>query len=101
MAMDRAKRLAILNAASDESLATALSALGIEDSDDMDPYGENQENLVPTWNSLDVSVPATSRGPIASKEALFMPAQGPRKLNQYGLPEPGDQEEFMSATGMV
>lgn len=97
--MDRAQRLAILNAASDESLAMALQAIGIQD-DGMDPYGEEEENVVPKWNDLEVSVPASGRGPIVNKEALFVPKPS-YTTNAYGLQEPGDQEAAMAYTGMV
>ncbi len=102
--MDRAQRLAILNAASDENLDLALQAIGIQSSGD-DFYGEGSdmgvENNVPTWDSLDVSVPAGTKKPLVDKSKLFIPQQQPMATNAYGMQEPGDQEEMMSSTGMV
>ncbi len=100
--MDRAQRLAILNAASDDSLAMALSAIGIESGGvDDDPYGEGQENPVPVWGNLDVSIPETKRGPLISKESLFVPKPAPRPTNPYGMPMPGQEDDDLFASGML
>lgn len=98
--MDRAQRLAILSAMSDESLGMALEALGIQTADAADPFGEGEENPVPRWNDLEVSVPSSTRGPIATKDHLFVPKQS-FTTDAYGLQQPGQQEEGMSMMGIV
>lgn len=99
--MDRAHMLAILNAASDDSLKSALSTLGIDMAPD--EYGElpgQSDNALQKWDSLDASVPSTERGPMYDKSSLFMQKPVVQR-DQLGLQQPGDEEMMMSASGMV
>ena len=102
--MDRSQKLAILNAASDESLDHALDALGIA-SGAHDEYGEEAsgaDSKLTPWQDMDVSVPATHREPFAgSKASLFLQRDKPRAQDQLGLPQAGDDEAEMLAHGLM
>jgi len=99
--MDRSQKLAILSAMDDEHLSLALEGVGIDCCGmDEDPLGEDASNALDKWNEIEVSVPDAGRGPIVDKSALFMPKQEVM-TNTYGLPEPGEDEDLMMATGMV
>lgn len=96
-------KLAIFRAMSPENQKIALEAVGIGCGDEVDEYGEsNEANEVPTWAALDVSVPRTSRGPIADSQSLFkdMVKQRPQTVDAYGMPM-GDDDEAMLATGII
>lgn len=100
--MERAQMLAILNAASDDSLKSALGTLGIDMAPD--EYGElpggDGGNSLQNWDSIDASVPSTERGPMYDKSSLFMQKPVVQR-DQLGLQQPGDEEMMMSASGMV
>lgn len=103
--MDRAQKLAILNAASDESLDSALGAIGVT-CGGYDEYGEGEsgpDSQLATWADLDVSIPSTHRGPIADKGALFKMAksQKPKQHDALGLQLPGAEEDEMLSAGLM
>ncbi len=90
-----------------DAISQALDAMGM-DGGMGDMYGEEMgvgdDNRVPIWAELDVSVDDAGRGPIHSKEALF----GAKKMrqpfqqtDQYGMPMDDQGAEMMTALGMV
>lgn len=94
---------AIFNAMSPENQALALRAVGI--SCDEDEYGEQDPSEVPVWSALEVSVPDTKRGPIANKREIFKQIAREQaiapKVDAYGMPVAGEQEEAMMMSGLV
>lgn len=89
-----------------DAISQVLDAMGVDadiDADDFDENGLTSTNEVPIWSKLDVSVNDEGRGPIHSKDALFgvKKMTQPTQVDAYGMPMPGDQEEMMSALGLV
>jgi hypothetical protein len=88
-----------------EAISQALDAMGM-DSGEEDIYDENgmtSENTVPIWSQLQIGVEDSGRGPIHDKNALFgvKKMTEPQRVDQYGMPMAGDQEEMLSALGLV
>jgi hypothetical protein len=69
-----------------------------------DMYGEEDSvaDGVPIWSALDAGTLGSTKGPIHDKSALqkVMQAEAPA-TDAYGMPVAGDQEEMMSALGLV
>lgn len=99
--------------ASKQELLAAISqvldqmGLGGDGGDVYDESGMTAENEVPVWAKLNVNVSDEGRGPIHDKGALFgakqftKPPEVGNYVDDYGMPASGDQEEMMSAMGMV
>ncbi len=92
-----------------QAVSQALDAMGMDSGGEgLDLYGESQAvngpNNVPIWSQLDAGKLGSTNGPIHDKSSLMgaIADQGaPPKTTQYGMPMPGQQEEMMTATGMV
>lgn len=90
-----------------DAISQALDAMGISgDVDTDDVYDENgmmPQNQVPVWSQLDASMLGQGNGPIHSKDSLMKGIQmsKPPQVDNYGMPASGDQEEMMTAMGLV
>jgi len=103
MAMNRAQMISVLNSMSDESLTTAMSAVGVQTGNDEMNLGQEETQGLQSWNSRDVSIPASPRSPIIDKSKFEKPIEPVQKPNYMLGTDDGlsDLTEYMPQEGMM
>lgn len=89
-----------------DAISQALDGMGM-DTGDQDEYGESEMmegNEVPVWSKLQAGTLGQGSGAIHDKSALMLGADRtskPPMTDNYGMPASGDQEEMMTALGII
>lgn len=95
MAMDRQQMLSILNTMSEDNLAEALSAVGVEcDYDGMDLGEESAEGLE-SWNARDVSLEPANKPEFLDKSKFVKKAEPMARDREY-FEEPRDDSAALN-----
>ncbi len=107
MAMNRSQMISILNSMSDDSLATAMGAVGIDSGHKEEGYdlGEESADGLESWNDREVKMEPSPRPPILDKSKFETKPDQQKGMRDYGAGE-GDLDElsemeYMPQEGMV
>lgn len=89
-----------------DAISQALDGMGMTDmgGDEYDEEGAMEgDNSVPIWSQLDAGTLGQGSGPIHNKDDLLgiNRTSKPPMVDAYGMPAAGDQEEMMTAMGLV
>ncbi len=103
MKMSRSQMLSVINSMSDDKLAEALDATGVETGVQGYDMGEGEEaEGLESWNARDVSIESSPRPPIIDKAKFEkpQPQMGMRPKYDVGQDDLSGLQGFMPTEGM-